>query len=566
MFYTIAEILSIQGENPFRIRAYERAAQTIESYPQEVSEVYAQGGLKALNSVPGVGQELAVKIQELVQTGRLSYLSRLKKQVPAGVLEILQVEGMGPKRTLYVWKTLGVRSVKQLEKVIKGGKLKGVPGFKEKMSANVARGIQFRAKGGGRKPIWAVWPTAQAMVDALSLSNLCEQVEVAGSLRRMKDTIGDIDLVASSRRPRQVMKVFAQLPQIARLTASGPTQSHAVLKSGVKCDLRVVKPEQYGAALYYSTGSKKHNVHVRQIGLKRGVTMNEYGVYTGTAARKKKLLAAETEEAVFAAMGLPYIPPELREDSGEIEAALAGKLPRLVELKDIQGDLHMHTDFSDGTASLSEMARAARTAGLKYVVCSDHASTMGMVKGVKSGNMTQYLRMIERARKQVSGIQVISGLEVDILADGSLYLSDMLLKKVDWVIASVHSHFRQSSADMTKRLITALEHPSVKVLGHPTTRKITKRELIKFDVDRVCKAAKANHVALELDGAPDRLDLPDHLLRRAKDLGVKIVIDTDSHQVSELDFRFAVGQARRGWLEPTDVLNTLPWSKFKDML
>lgn len=556
-FYTIAEILSIQGENPFRVRAYERAAQTIESYPQEVSQIFAQGGLKALNSVPGVGEDLALKIQELVNTGRLAYLSHLKKQVPAGVLEILQVEGMGPKRTEYVWKQLGVRSVKQLEEVIKAGKLKGVP---------VARGIQFRAQGSGRKPIWAVWPTAQAMVDALGKSNLCEQVEVAGSLRRMKDTIGDIDLVASSLKPKLVMQQFAQLPQILKLTASGATKSHAILKTGIECDIRVVKPEQYGAALYYSTGSKKHNVHVRQLGLKRGVTMNEYGVYTGTAAKKKKLVAAQTEEEVFVAMGLPYIPPELREDSGEIEAALAGKLPRLIQLKDIQGDLHVHSDFSDGLASLVEMVRAAKAAGMKYVVCSDHASVMGMVKGVKSGNIGQYLRLIGRARQQVSGIQIVSGLEVDVLADGSLYLSDTLLKKVDWVIASVHSHFKQNSATMTKRLIKAIEHPSVRVLGHPTTRKVARREPIEFDVDRVFKAAKANQVALELDGAPDRLDLPDHLLRRAKDLGVKIVIDTDSHHLNEFNLSFAIGQARRGWLEPKDVLNTLPWTRFKDML
>jgi DNA polymerase (family 10) len=567
-FGKIAEILEIQGENKFRVRAYERAAQTVGGMAKDVGEIYHEGQFKALKEIPGIGDDLALKIEEMLTTGKLKFLHELAKKVPQGVIDIMAVEGMGPKKTKLVWKKFGVKNVKELEELAKSGKLNKLDGWGEKSVANVLHNIELSKNFVGRLPLAEAMNIAETIVGILKKSDLCVDIEIAGSLRRMKDTIGDIDILVTSNKPEEVTELFTTMPLVKEIMAKslGSGRSTVLLKAGIEADLRVLDPEQFGAGLYYFTGSKQHHIVTRTMAIKKHITVSEYGVYKGTKEHKGKLIAARTEEDIFKAIGLPYIPPEIREASGEIEAALAHKLPKLIEEKDIKGDLHLHSSFSDGSHTMLEMAEGAKRAGFEYIAITDHASSMGMVRGIKEKNIDEYLEMIDEVRKKVHGIHILSGTEVDIEEDGSLYLPNELLKKLDWVVASVHSHFKQSEAVMTKRLMKAIENPYVKVIAHPFTRKILSRAPIEFNFTEVAKHAKSHGVALEINASPDRLDLSDVYIRQAKEIGTMLTIDSDSHDKNGFNFRFGVAQARRGWCEKGDILNTQSFADFHKRL
>ena len=556
VFNRIAQILELQGENPFRIRAYQRAAQLLSGLSRHAADIVQNEGRAGLKALPGIGDDLSQKIEEMVKTGKLAYLEQLQKSLPEGLFALMEIEGVGPKKTKFLWEKFKIKSIDDLKKLAESGKLETLKGWGEKSVQNILKGLEQRKQVKGRLAMPKALEVAEGIVAMLKASKLCGRIEIAGSLRRRRETVGDIDILATSPNPEKLMAFFCGLPHVRRVTAQGETKSSVFLNAGLDADLRVVDQNVFGAALYYFTGSKDHNVRVRRLALQKGLTINEYGVHKGTAKKKGALMASATEEDVFRSVGLPFIPPELREDRGEIEAALAGKLPRLIEEKDIMGDLHMHSTFSDGNASMEEMARAAKEKGYAYIAITDHASPMGMVRGVKKENIGAYLKLIEKARKAVPGIRILAGAEVDILADGKLYLAEDVLQKLDWVIASVHGNFKLSPEDMTKRILAAIENPRVDAIAHPTTRILGRRPEILYDMDAVLKAAAKHNVAMELNASLERLDLSDIHLKRAKDLGVKIVINSDAHAPAELSLRHGMAIARRGWLETINVLNT----------
>ncbi len=572
VFERIGAVLNLQGENPFRIRAYDRAAQTIASMSEELKSVYAKGGRDALLDIPGIGKDLADKIEELLSTGKLQYLIDLQEKVPAGLFDIMEISGMGPKKTKFVWEEFKVTSIPELEALANSGKLIGLKSWGEKSVQNILSGIAAKNKNGGRTALPVALGVAEQFRTMLLDSGLCDKVEIAGSVRRRKESIGDIDFLVTGKKVPEIMDLFCSAPDVAEVLAKGETKSSVRLQNALQLDVRVVPPEVFGAALHYFTGSKEHNVHLRQMGIRKGLTISEWGVYEGTAAKKGKLLASKTEEDVYAAVGLPYIEPELREDRGEIEAAMnvrarhAVPLPVLITDADLRGDLHMHSTFSDGSASMTDMAKAALALGQEYIAITDHASPMGMVYGIKEENINAYLEKIEEARKNVPGIHILAGSEVDILEDGSLYLSDATLKKLDWVAVSVHGNFKMTEEAMTARILKALDHPSVRLFAHPTSRKLLQREAIQYDMDAVMKKCAEKGIAMEINASADRMDLNDQHARRAKELGVMLSINSDAHRPGGLDYRFGVVQARRGWCEKKDILNTKTWKQLEKWL
>lgn len=560
IFYDIAAILELQGADPFRVRAYQQAATVIEGLIEETRDIYHEDGLRGLENIPSVGKELALKIEELVKTDSLKFYRTLQKEVPPGLLDILNIEGLGPKKTKFVWKKFGVTTIRQLEHLCRGQKLQQQKGWGQKTVDNIIRAIKLKQVFGMRKPLGLIYPIALAIKTALQKSGLVNNIEIAGSLRRMKEDVGDIDILATSKHPQKLINLFAALPEVKEVKAKGDTKCMVFLRAGIDADLRVVSPDEFGAGLYYFTGSQQHNVRARELAIKKGLTINEYGIFRGTAEKKGKRVAARTETAVFRALGLPYIPPELREDRGEFERPL----PRLIEASDLCGDLHIHTTWSgDGHNTPLEMIRAAKAKGLTYIAITDHSSPLGMLKGIKTHNIKKYINDIRNAAAKVKGIRVLVGAEVDILPDGRPYLPDSALKQLDWVVASVHTAFRQSREIMTKRIIHAIQNPYVSAIGHLTARILGRREPTQVDVHEVCAAAKKYDTALEINASWYRLDLNDVHCRAAKEAGVKLVMSTDSHDVDNFDFTFGVGTARRGWIEKKDVTNTLPFERFR---
>jgi DNA polymerase (family X) len=562
-FDTIADILSLQDENPFRIRAYQRAAQTIMAMSEDLEMIYNRKGKEALLNIPGIGEDLAAKIEELVKTGKLKYLMDLSKKVPAGLIEITGIQGMGPKKTKFVWKKFKVKNVDELEKLAKSGKLDKQEGWGKKSVENVLQGIAAMRLHNERVALPSALAVAEQILRELKDSGLCQDLEIAGSLRRRKESIGDIDILATSKKPDKVMEIFCAFGLVDRVLARGPTRASVHLTTGINADLRVLDHKVFGAALHYFTGNKEHNIALRKRGIERGLTISEYGVYEGTPEKKGKLLASRTEADVYKAVGLPYIEPELREDRGEIQAAEKGELPDLIEVSDMKGDLHLHSNFSDGNATMTDMAKAAKAAGLKFMAFCDHCSPMGMVRGIKEENIDEYLGMVEKARKDVKGIEILAGAEVDILEDGSLYLSDKSLKKLDWVVASVHGNFKLPKDVMTRRIIKGLSNPYVRIFAHPTSRLLLKRDPIEYDIDAVFALCKEKNVALEINASIFRLDLNDVLARKAKEAGCMIAIDSDAHHPREFDYRFGITQARRGWIEKKDVINAMTFAELK---
>jgi len=560
VFGEIADLLEIQQANPFRIRAYRNAARIVEALQLDLVACLAAGG--ELPKLPGVGADLDAKIREIAATGTCALFEKLNRQLPSGITDLLHVPGLGPKRVQRLYQDLDVQTPEQLYRAARDGRLRALPGFGEKSELNILQGVEAHLKRPGRYKLAIAAQYAHAYADYLSRSAGVGRVVLAGSFRRMRETVGDIDILVTAAAPAQVMQRFLAYAEVRQVLSRGETRSSVVLHAGIQVDVRVVAEECYGAALHYFTGSKSHNIAVRKLGQERGLKINEYGVFRGN-----KRIAGETEESVYAAVGLPYIPPELREDRGEIEAARAGQLPRLVELDDLRGDLHVHTKASDGHGSIRDMAHAASARGLRYLAITEHSRRLRLAHGLDPRRLELQIDEIDRLNAELTGIRVLKGIEVDILADGTLDLPDSVLARLDLVVGAVHSDFQLSRERQTERILKAFEHPHFHILAHPTGRLIERREPYDVDMLRIIRKAKERGRFLELNAHPERLDLLDTHCRMAKDEGVLVCISSDAH--SALDFehlRYGIGQARRGWLEKADVLNTRPLAELQRLL
>ncbi len=555
-FELMADILELKGENPFRIRAYRRAAQNIESLSEEIEAVARE---KRLEDIPGVGADLAGKIQEYLSTGKIKEIAAASKGIPRGVVELMNIPGVGPRTARLLHEREHITGIGQLEKLASKGGLRGLPGIQAKTEQNILKGIRLVRGGQERMPLGHALPLGRELVQALERLAAVKQISLAGSIRRMKETVGDIDILVTSSRPDTVMRAFVALPQVAEVLERGTTKSSMRHREGIQVDLRVVDPACFGAALVYFTGSKQHNIHIRDIGVKRGLKISEYGVFRASTGRR---LVSATEAEVYAAIGLPWIPPELREDAGEVEAARQGKLPDLVELDEIRGDLHCHTDATDGHHPIEAVVTAAERRGYKYVAITDHSLSARVAGGLTADELAAHVKKIRAVQARHPRITVLAGSECDILADGSLDYPDHVLAGLDLVIGAVHTGFRQSRAEMTRRICRALAHPRLHVLGHPTGRLIGKREPYAVDIDEMLRTARRHGKAVEINSQPDRLDLDDVHARRAHELGVLVAVSTDTHMLDHLGWmELGVATARRGWTETRQVVNTWPPQK-----
>ncbi len=552
IFSKIAALLEIKGDNPYRIRAYQRAAQNIEALTTEVKDIAAKGKLER---IPGIGKDLAQKIKEILDTGTLTLYEELKKEIPTELLKFLEIPGMGPKKAKIVYETLGIKTIEELEKACLEHKLSSLPGFGPKTEQNIIKGIKLLKQKVGRLPIGLVLPWAEELVELLKTKSPVERIDLAGSIRRRRETVKDIDILVTSKNPMKVMEVFVSLPLVDEVVVKGETKTSVRLKQGINVDLRVVDPACYGAALAYFTGSKAHNIRIRELGVQRGLKINEYGIFRGD-----KRIGGQEEEEVFSAVGLPWIPPELREDRGEIEAAQENRLPVLVEYDELLGDSHVHSKFSDGSASIEEIAAYAERLGLKWVGICDHSQSLKVASGLTIEEVMEKKKAIVNFNRRSKGIKLLCGTEVDILNDGSLDYPDEVLKEFDLVIAAIHTGFKQDEATLTKRIISAMKNPFVHVIAHPTGRLLGEREAYALDIDQVIKIAKETRTALEINAYFKRLDLNDINTRAAKENGVKLMIGTDAHILDQMNYLYlGVAVARRGWCEKSDILNTLDY-------
>ncbi len=557
----IADILEITNANQFKVIAYRRSAQTIENLNKDISQIYQQNKLE---QIPGVGKGIAEKIKELIETGKCKTLQRLEKKIPAGVLNLLNVEGLGPKKVGLFYIKYRVKTIGQLEKLAKSHRLLKLKGWGEKSEKNILRGISLYKKFRQRFALGEVYFLFQNISDELKRSKLINRIQICGSARRAKEIVGDLDILVTSKFPQKAIDFFVQLPLIQKILAKGPTKANVIIKNGLEIDLRVVKPESFGAALHYFTGSKSHNIHIRRLGMERGLRINEYGVYKTKGLVR---IGGEKEKEVFKAIGLPWIPPEIREDEGEIEAGAQNKLPKLVNLRQIKGDLHLHTNWSDGSDSILAMAVAAKKEGYEYIAITDHASPIAVTNGLNNQRIGEYLKAIKQVRKKIKGLKIFSGVEVDIKRNGELYLPDEILKKLDLVIISIHSGFHLSRKEMTQRIIRAIKNPYTCILAHPTGRLINKRESYKCDLEEILETAKQKEILLEINAFWARLDLNAPQARLARNKGIKMVISTDAHRTESLAMmQFGVATARRGWLKKQDIANTLPFDKLSKLL
>lgn len=551
----LSELLAITGEDQFRVRAYEKAARSVAEYPLDVDTLDE----KALDDIPAVGSHIATKIRELLASGRLSELDDLRARVPAGLRSLLDVPGLGPKRARQVYEELGVSSLPELLDALHQEKLRGLKGWGPTSEQNLRRAMAQAQQAGGRMQLGVAVGIAEELAGDLRELPEAQSVAYAGSLRRMCETIGDIDLLVASDHPEAVMECFAHLPLVEEVASAGRTKSTALTTKGVHVDLRVVDPKVWGAALLYFTGSKAHNIHLRRIAQRHDMKLSEYGL---ERTEDSSVVAAGTEEDIYAALGMSWVPPPLREDRGEIELALEGELPCLVEVSDLRGDLHMHTNLTDGVSSLEEMVDASVARGYEYVAITDHAPLLYMERMTAEKALEQRQRL--SALQERVGIALLHGSELNILPDGSVDWDEGFLAGFDVLVGSVHSHFTMSRREMTKRLIAAVENPQVNIIGHPTSRSIGRRQPIEFDAKAVFDAAARAGTAFEINSFPDRLDLDDELARLAQDRGVRLAISTDAHSTRHLDnIRYGVGTAQRGWILPENVINTWPLERLR---
>lgn len=559
-FEEIADRLEIQGANPFRIRAYRNAARMLGELPQEARALLEKG--EDLTRLPGIGDDLAAKIREIVETGHCSLLDRLRRELPPAVTELLQIPGLGPKRVKALYHDLEVQTVEQLYRAARDGRIRVLPGFGEKTELNILQAVEAHASQTHRFKLAVAAQYAEALTAFLQAIPGVEQVTVAGSFRRMRETVGDLDILVTATAGSPVMQRFTAYDEVAEVLSAGSTRASVILKSGLQVDLRVVAQNSYGAALCYFTGSKAHNIAIRRIAQQRGLKINEYGVFRGS-----ERIAGEDETSVYQSIGLPFIPPELRENRGEIEAAHGGRLPNLVEFSDLRGDLHAHTRATDGHDSLREMALAARALGLEYLAITEHSRHLTLAHGLDPLRLARQCEEIDRLNAELDGFTLLKGIEVDILEDGSLDLPDDVLGRLDLVVGAVHSQFHLSRAKQTSRILRAMDHPYFTMLAHPSGRLIEKRDPYDVDMLRIIRHARDRGCFLELNAHPDRLDLLDSQCQMAKEEGVLVSINSDAHSTFDFaNLKFGVGQGRRGWLEKDDVLNTRPLAALRRLL
>ncbi len=552
----IAAFLEMDGV-AFKPRAYEKAAHAVESLEDPISEIFERGGTKAVEKIPGVGKSIGEKIVSLIEDGRLPYYDALKKKTPVDVTALTGVEGLGPKMVKALYDELGVRNLDDLERVARAGKIRELARFGEKSEQKILKGIGFLRQSRGRFTLGAALPMLSAIEGYLAGLKGVQRVAIAGSTRRRKETIGDGDLLVVAKNPDAVMNAFVAMESVVHVHGKGHTKASVKLNTGMDVDLRVVPAASWGAALNYFTGSKDHNVTLRKMALAKKLKLNEYGVFRGD-----KQVAGKTEEEVYAILGLSYVPPELRENTGEIRAAAEGELPELIDYDDIRGDLQIQTEWTDGANSIEEMVAGARRLGREYIAITDHTKGLAMMGQDEEGIRKQGAA-IDKVNRSLRGFRVLKGAEVNINKDGSLDIDDATLATLDVVGVAIHSHFNLPRADMTRRVIRAMENPHAHVLFHPTARILQKREPCDMDIDAVIEAAKRTGTALEIDAYPERLDLRDEHVRKAVEAGVKLVIDTDAHSLQHLDYmHYGIATARRGWATKADVLNTKPLKGF----
>ena len=549
-FNQIADLLEIQGANPFRVRAYRRAALNIEGLADNIETLSQQGGL---HDIPGIGSDLASKIDEYLRTGTIEFHEQLKKEVPLGLAKIVEIPSVGPKTAKEIYDRFRIETIEDLEAICKTDKLMGVPGFKQKTVDNILRGIGLYRRRKGNYLLGRAVPLARELCKYLE--GCAERVAYAGSLRRMKEIVHDVDILAASKDPAQTIQAFLTMPYVQSVLAQGGTKASVRIQDDLQVDLRVVDPQSWGAAMHYFTGSKAHNIRMRERAIKQGLKLNEYGLFDAS----EKRLAGTEEEEIFEKLGLPYIPPVLREDWGEIEAAAEGNLPNIVQPEDIRGDLHMHTTWSDGKYSAEEMVEASRKRGYKYIALTDHSKSLGVAGGLSDKDLMKHTEECRALDAKYPDIRVLAGTEVDIRQDGTLDYSDELLAKLDFVVASLHSGFKQDRATLTARVVRAMQNPYVRVIGHPTGRLLGDRDPYDLDLDEVMKEAARTRTCLEVNSNFHRLDLNDVHCRKAREMGVHVIISTDSHSYDDmLNLPYGVATAQRGWIEKDSVLNAKP--------
>jgi DNA polymerase (family 10) len=555
-------ILLDMDDVPFKPRAYEKAAIAIEALEKDVEEIYREKGIKGLEEIPSVGKGIAEKIEELIKTGKLGYYEELSGKVPVDLDSLAGIEGLGPKKIKMLWKELKIKNIGDLEKAALAHEIRKLPKFKEKTELNILKGIEFAKKAKGRFILGFELPLIREIERRLKSLPEVRKAMAAGSVRRMKETIGDADFLVVSDRPTKVMDYFVSMPEVINVVDKGKTKSSVKLKSGMNADIRILPEESFGAALQYFTGNKDHNIVLRKMAQQKGWKLNEYGIFS-----EKKQLAGATEEEVYEKLGLKWMPPELRENTGEIEAASKNDLPHLIGYDDLKGDLQVHSNWTDGANSIKEMADQARKIGLEYIVMTDHSKYLAMTGGLDEEKLSKQGEEIDELNEQLEGIQILKGVELNILKDGSLDIPDRVLKSLDVACAAVHSHFNMPKQDMTKRVLKTIENPNVDILLHPTTRQIQKREPIQLDMERIISAAKDNGTILDIDSYPDRLDLKDEHIRKAVEIGAKLGISSDAHATVHLHYlELGIAQARRGWATAKHVVNTRKLQEFQKML
>ncbi len=561
VFNDIANILKIKDENRFKIRAYERVAATIENLPMEVETLYKTD---QLDDIPGVGDAIAKKIGELIETGKLEYYENLKKEIPSGVLELISVSEIGPRKAKLFYEELGIDNIEKLEKAAREHRLQNLAGMGRKAEENILRGLELYKSREKRNLLGVALPIAEGIVDQLKSLKEVDKIDIAGSLRRRKDTIGDIDILATSNKPKKIMEKFVHLPDVKEILAEGLTKSAILTQQDIHVDLRVVEPDSFGAALQYFTGSKAHNVRLREMAVKQGLKVNEYGVFQ---TKDDKKVAGEEEQEIYEKLGLQYIVPELREDRGEFAVAQRNQLPKLVTLDDIKGDLHIHTNFSDGLNTIEDIVEAARKHEYEYIAITDHSQSLYVAGGLNEKRLLEQIKMIDKINKKLDDLVVLKGIEVDIKADGTLDFPDEILQKLDIVIAAIHTGLKQEKGQIMQRLTKAMQNPYVNIIAHPTGRIIGYREPYAVDMQEIIRVAAKTNTAMEINASPERMDLNDIYAKTANEKGILLSIGTDTHQLSSLDnMVYGVSIARRGWLEKNNLLNTFSLKKLKLLL
>jgi len=575
IFNDMAKFLEAEGV-AFKPYAYERAALSLESLSEDIGEIYRKGGKKALLEISGIGKAMADHIEEYLKTGKIRNYEKYKKSLPVNLDDLLRVEGLGVKKAKILYQKLGIQGLKDLEVAVKAHKIAPLFGFGEKTEQNILQGLEFLKRDKGRFLLGYIMPTVNDIYNKIKNLKEVNQISLAGSTRRRKETIGDVDILVVSNKPAKVMDFFTSLDGIEKVWGRGGTKASVRMKEGFDVDLRIVRKESYGSALQYFTGNKDHNIVTRKIAIEKGLKLSEYGVFSakgGSASggKGKKMIAGKTEQDVYKALGLPWIEPELRENEGEIEAALNGKLPKLIELKDIKGDLHCHTNWGGlkERDSIEDMCKKAISLGYEYIGISDHTEFLKIEHGLSGKQLLKQHEEIISLNKKFQTLghkfQILHGCETNILNDGSVDIEDQVLEKLDYVIAGVHSNMKMEKEEMTSRITKAMENPNIDIISHPTGRLIGRRDEYQLDFDKILQAAKRTGTILEINSSPDRMDLRDFYIRRAKNEGVKMIINTDSHQKEQMDLmEYGVSQARRGWAEKQDIINTFSAEKILD--